>query len=312
MSELRRVDANLVIVLDALLTHRNLTRAGEAIGMAQPSVSGALSRLRRQLGDEILVRAGRGFDLTPKAQSLQPLVTAALTEIAATYSVRASFDPTTSVRRFLVSASDYAFAELGAPIGAMMSAEAPRMSVDFDSLPLTDTGVSDNMLMRRDVVITGTGRGVPGHRTSLYSDRFVVVVDARNPRLRSGRLSQSDLEAMSHVVWSFGELRTPATDMLDLLGIVPRVAARAPGSLQVALMVSGTDYVAIVPERIADRYGAALSLVVADTPLRPATLVEAAHWHPSRVDDPALRWFLGLLRRAAERVEFPDGIHAEA
>ena len=311
VSELRRIDANMIIVLDALLTHRNLTRAGEAIGMTQPSMSTALARLRRQLHDEILVRAGRGFDLTAKAQELQPQVTAALSEIAATYAVRGSFDPTTSVRRFLVSASDYACAELGAPIGLLLSAEAPQMSVEFDALPLTESGIPDNLLMRRDVVIAGTGRGVPGHRTSLFSDQFVVIVDARNPRLREGKLTQSDLETMSHVVWSFGEQRTPATDMLELLGVVPRVAARAPGSLQVALMVSGTDSVAIVPQRIAERYGQALSLVVAETPLRPATLVEAAHWHPGRVDDPALRWFLGLLRRAAEHVEFPDGLDSE-
>src|ERR1700722_10891444 len=51
---LRGVDLNLLVALDALLEERNLTRAGERINMTQPAMSGALTRLRRHFGDELI------------------------------------------------------------------------------------------------------------------------------------------------------------------------------------------------------------------------------------------------------------------
>ena len=62
---LREVDANLLLSLHALLEERNLTHAGERMTMSQPAMSGALARLRKHFDDELLVRAGRGFELTP-------------------------------------------------------------------------------------------------------------------------------------------------------------------------------------------------------------------------------------------------------
>src|SRR4051812_50132824 len=71
---LREVDANLLLSLHALLEERNLTHAGERMTMSQPAMSGALARLRKQFDDELLVRAGRGFELTPLAEDLRPVV----------------------------------------------------------------------------------------------------------------------------------------------------------------------------------------------------------------------------------------------
>lgn len=68
MNDLRRIDVNLIVVLDAILAERNLTRAGDAVGLSQSAVSGALNRLRQQYSDELLVRSGRGFELTDKAR----------------------------------------------------------------------------------------------------------------------------------------------------------------------------------------------------------------------------------------------------
>lgn len=311
MTDLPRVDANLIVVLDAIMTERNLTRAGEAIGMAQSSVSGALARLRRLLDDEILVRSGRSYELTPRAAALQPLVTEAVRQLERTYSLSPAFDPMTSERTFLVSASDYAFGELTGPLLRMLSREAPGMAVEFDSLPTEEGGVLESNLARRDVVIASTSRGIPGRRLSLFADRFICVADQANPRLVDGALTTEDLRAMRHVICSIGDNLTPSADMLDSIGVLPSVIAHTRSLLQVAALVSGTEAVGIVPERIALRYGPTMGLVAVKTQMQPMTMVEAAYWHPDRNDDPSLRWFLGLLRRAAEQVEFPEGIDAE-
>lgn len=307
MPDLHRVDSNLIVVLDAILTEKNLTRAGELIGMTQPAVSGALARLRQQYDDPLLVRTGRSYELTPKAESLVPIVHEAMVEIMRTLEVLPTFEPETSTRTFLVSASDYVLSVMTSPLLHLLELHAPGTSVSFEALP-TEQIVSPNDLLRRDVIITGTGRGVPGKRQSLFSDRFVCIVDQNNPRLRAGALSLSDLSELRHVVSHFGDLAlTHVDDMLSAGGVSPRVGVSVQGFLSVPFAVSGTAMVGHVPERIALRYRASLGLVIAETPLPPATLIEAAHWHPSKTEDPALQWLVGIMRKAAELVEFGDG-----
>lgn len=306
MTDLRRVDVNLIVVLDAILSEKNLTRAGELIGMTQPAVSGALARLRQQFDDPILVRSGRGFELTPKGEQLQPLVSQAMHEISRTLELLPTFDPTTSTRTFLISASDYVLAQMTSPLLLLLQREAPAIKVDFDALP-ADAMVEPNDLLRRDVLIVGTGRGVPGKRQSLFSDRFVCIVDATNPRLRDGTLSLTDLADLRHVRSNFGaHVLTHIDDMFSAAGISPHIGLSVQGFLPVPFAVSGTTMVGHVPERLAIQHRDRLGLAIAETPLNAATLVEAAHWHPSKTDDPALRWLVAMLRKAAEIVEFGE------
>ena len=302
MGDLRSIDINLLVVLDAVLAERSLTRAGDAVGMTQPSVSGALAKLRRLLGDELLVRSGRGFELTPRAVELQPLIREALDQVGRTFNLRPMFDPRSSGRRFQISASDYALATMTAPLLAVLAEEAPGVSVEFDALNMV--GPID--LLRKDVVVASANRGVPGKRQSLFSDRFVVIVRRDHPRLREGTLTADDMNAMSFVAVEFADnVVMVANDALAAAGITPRVALSLPGFLTVPYMIAGTDLYGIVPERVAERYGAGLGLVVAETPMLHSTLVEAVFWHPSKTKDPALRWLVGMLRKTAERIEFP-------
>ena len=308
MTDLRKVDINLIVVLDAILAEKNLTRAGDVVGMTQPSVSGALARLRQQFDDPLLVRAGRGFELTPKARELQPLVDEAMGEISRIYDLSPTFDARSSTRTFLISASDYLLSQLTGPLLRLLEQAAPHISVEFDALP-ADTNVTPNDLLRRDVIISGTGRGVPGKRQSLFSDRFVCIVDQSNERLSGGKLSITDLQEMRHVRSFFGDaVQTHVDDMLSAAGITPRIAMSVQGFLPVPHTVSGTQFVGFVPERLSTQSAATLGLVIAETELQGGTLIEAAHWHPSKNGDPAIKWLVKMLRDASEVVEFGDDI----
>lgn len=304
MSEIKKLDLNLLVVLEALLVERNLTRAGARVGMTQPAVSGALARLRELLDDPLLERVGRGFDLTPRAEALIPAVRDSMLEVHRVFDVLPEFEPSTSSRTFLVAASDYVLSELTSPLLTVLREAAPHTRVQFSPLPV-DQLLSAVDLLRCDVSIAGTGRGVPGKRASLFSDRYVCIVDAANPALEDGRLSLSSLATMRHVRSVFGpQVSTHVDDMLSAAGIVPAVAVTVQGFLPVPFTLVGTPWVGWVPERTAMRYAASLGLVIAETPIVPAVLVEAAHWHPSKSGDSALQWLVSQLRRAAELVEF--------
>src|SRR5580700_11666322 len=106
------IDLNLLVVLGALLEERNLARAGERISMSQPAMSAALSRLRKHFDDELLVRAGRGYVLTPMAERTLPLVQQAIRQAEVALEVPPDFDPATSRRQISISISDYAMTML--------------------------------------------------------------------------------------------------------------------------------------------------------------------------------------------------------
>jgi DNA-binding transcriptional LysR family regulator len=197
-------------------------------------------------------------------------------------------------------------AEITSPLLSVLEREAPHTRVEFDGLPVAEM-VSPVDLLRRDIMIAGTGRGMPGKRASLFSDQFVCLVDAANPALHDGALSVEALRRLRHVRSTFGpQVSTHIDDMLSAAELSPRVAVTVEGFQTVPFMLSGTPWVGWVPERTANRYAAALGLVVAQTPIAPSVLVEAAHWHPSKSGDPALQWLVQQLRQAAELVEFGD------
>src|SRR5918998_6688029 len=104
-------DLNLLVSLRALLEEANVSRAAQRMGVGQPAMSSALARLRRHYKDELLLRVGREFELTPQARLLLPQVrqTVALMELA--LGAEEIFDPATSSRAFTILASDFASME---------------------------------------------------------------------------------------------------------------------------------------------------------------------------------------------------------
>ena len=304
MTDLRRIDVNLIVVLDAILTEMNLTRAAEAIGMSQPAVSGALARLRTQFNDPLLVRKGKVFEPTERALELKPIVAQAMVEIQRTFEILPTFDPATSTRTFYLEASDYVLAQLTSPLLNLIKTEAPGVHISFDTMP-PELGISQVDLLRRDVIIAATGLGIAGKRKALFSDSFVCIADAKNPRLLDGAFNLEDLAELRHCQVSFGEGVPTHTDFtLSEVGVVPKVGMRVRGFLPVPFTIAGSEMIGFVPERIANEYGPSLGLVIAKTPLPQATLIESVHWHPSKNGDPALKWLIEMLRRASEVVEF--------
>lgn len=301
MDELRGVDINLLVVLDAILTERNLTRAAETLGTTQPTVSGATAKLRAMLDDPLLVRNGRVSELTPRALALQPVVRAAIAEIDRTLNLRPRFDPLTSDRRFRLAASDYALSVMTAPLLEVLREAAPEATVEFS--PLSNTGPVD--LLREDVVIASAAHGVPGKRQSLFSDTMACIVRRGHPALRDGALGMDDLSTVPYVEVALADgVVMYADETLATAGVTPRVARTVPGFLPVPFTVAGTDMYGFVPARLAERYADELDLEIARIPVPLPVLVEAAFWHPSRSDDPAVRWLVATLVEVAERVEF--------
>jgi DNA-binding transcriptional LysR family regulator len=285
-------DLNLLAVLGALLEHRNVTRAGEGLRLSQPTMSGALARLRQHFGDELLVRSGREYQLTPMASGLLPAVREALSQVERTLSVPAEFDPATSLRRFSIAISAQSVLALSEVLRRVHEL-AP--GVRLDTWPITAALVeTGHSLPGYDVLIAPEGFRADGDPEVLLRDRMVFVADPANPRLRDGRLTAEDLAALPHAAARLPQAGLVA-GALGRLGVTPRVVATTGGWLPLPFLVAGTDLVAAVPERLARRMGAAAGVTIVEPPFGVIELVEAAWWHPLHTTDPALTWLRGII-----------------
>ena len=107
MDELRRIDLNLLVTLQALLAERHVTRAAVRLNKSQPAVSHALAQLRKHFDDPLLVRREKGLTLTAKAQQLAEPLDQALDGLNCLLAMP-DFDPSKASRRFRLALSDYA------------------------------------------------------------------------------------------------------------------------------------------------------------------------------------------------------------
>src|ERR1700722_17239723 len=210
------IDLNLLAVLGALLEHRNVTRAGERLSLSQPTMSGALARLRQHYGDELLVRAGREYQLTRMATGLLPAVREALGQVEQTLSVRAEFDPATSLRRFSIAISAQSILALS---GLLRRVHELAPGVQLDMWPITTTLLeTGHSLLGYDVLIAPEGFRPDGDPEVLLRDRIVYVADPANQWLRDGPLTVEALAALPHAA-----ARLPQADLvtvaLDQLGV---------------------------------------------------------------------------------------------
>ena len=310
---MKNLDLNLLPQLQVLLELRNVSRAAERLQLSQPATSAAMARLRRHFDDELLVRNGRTYDLTPFAQSLVPLVDEAMLHIQRATRVRSGFDAATSEREFIIAASDYAAALIVGPLRGILREEAPGVAVDF--VPTAKSGIQGQMAdySKIDLLVGPTGYHMQGASKQLFRDSFVAVTDDGNPLLQQPSLTLADLSAVPHAVGYFGEgISTPADKLFESRGIQRRVAAVVAGFLSLPLLVEGTDLVALVPGMLAARAQRGADIAVLEfAEDAEASLVEAMYWHPSQAEDPASVWLRSVVQRACARLHelFPVTAH---
>ncbi|MGD0554710.1 MAG: LysR family transcriptional regulator [Streptosporangiaceae bacterium] len=300
MSRVSGIDLNLLVMFDALLEERNLTKAAAKLNLGQSTMSGALARLRRHFGDELMVRSGRQYLLTPEAERLLPAVREALRQAERAFTETSDFDPKTSVRTFSVAIAGHSLVALS---GLLRRVHQLAPAVRLKLRPIDrDLIGGDEGLLQHDVLIAPVGfYSVRGRPDVICRDRLVCIADPANPYLRHGQLSLAELATMPHAAAELPHVEAnPVRAVLEREGIAPTVAMATSGWLPIPFLVAGTDMVALIPERLARRTADAARVVVIEPPFADTELVEGAWWHPMCATDPALTWLRGVVCEAAE------------
>jgi DNA-binding transcriptional LysR family regulator len=296
-------DLNLLNALRVLLEEVNVTHAGRRLNMGQPAMSGALARLRRQFGDELLVRSGRDYELTPMAQDLLPVVQRAQRLLSEALMIGEAFEPSTSRRVFRFVLSDYALTVLYEPLIRRIRQQAPHLSLEFDSISV-DARESDREILDHDVLIGPMGYGFPGVQEMFFRDRMVCIVDRRNTRLAGTTLTLEALSELPHAVATFGRNNlTPADRILGELGVTRWVQVAVTGWMALPFVIEGTDMVAVVPRRLAERFcvpDGPVTLI--EPPFGDVDLIEGFWCQEAKLAEPAHQWLVSVLRDVAKEL----------
>lgn len=301
---LSAIDLNLLVALDALLRERSVTRAARRVGLSQPAMSHALSRLRELLQDPLLFRVGKSMALTERAEALAGPTGAALRGLEALLAAPERFDPGRSTRQFHIATTDYAQFLLLGPLSAILAREAP--SVDLRVQPISGRSI-DEALLRGDVdlALGRFGAELTGphlHRQDLFEERFVGVARADHPALR-GPIDVATFVALSHVLVSpRGSGGGVVDTALAALGTSRRVAMVVPHFLVVPHLIAASDHVSSLLERAALRFAEMLPIRLFDLPIELPRISIAMLWHERRHHVEDQRWLRRTVQRALEEV----------
>jgi DNA-binding transcriptional LysR family regulator len=287
------VDLNLLIAFDALMEHRHVTRAAQAIGLSQPAMSNALSRLRILFADRLLVRSSLGMNPTPRALDAHGAIREALRSIDGVLSRVERFDPMHDARRFRVAfAEDAAFYIL--PNMTQHIATSAGIAIDV---------LSTAHLAGVELVLSGEAEASVGlvpkklakelRFQKLFQERIVAIGRRGHPAFRGNRrrLTLEDFLSYPHVaVRPSATSRTRVDEALARIGKRRRVSLNVPHFMVAPYLVSGTDMIACVAERVAKRFARGLDLVMAESPVGGEPYDACLLWHRRFDQDSGHQW----------------------
>jgi len=291
-----KLDLNLLVALDALLTEASISRAAEKIHLSQSAMSNALARLREYFDDELLVQVGRTMEPTSRAEALKDAVRDILVRITATVAAQPEFVPSQSNRLFRMLVSDYTMMTLMPHVLELVYRQAP--GVRFDLRPqvsnpqrVLERGEADLLIIPKDFCSTE-------HPSEILFEESFCCVFWSDSNLASGDMTAERYMASGHVVVHPGDGIALEDTFMQRLGISRRVEASTFSFLSPAHLVVGTHRIATMHSRLAKQAARSLPVTLRCMPIVMPKMEQCVQWHKHRTADQGIAWLRTLLKEA--------------
>src|SRR5438552_9968503 len=287
-------DLKLLRIFDEIYRTGSLTRAGENVGLTQPTISIGLSKLRRYFGDPLFVRTARGMQPTPHAVQLLAPIRSALELLDGAFGHQASFDPLQSNRAFRICMTDISqivllprllnhLNKLGAPAPIEVSHISP------DTPRMLEAGEADLAIGFMPQLEAGF------YQQALFRQNFVCMVRKDHPRIRA-KLTLPQFLGESHIqIASSGTGHAIIDKTMDAKHIKRKIALRLPNFLGIARIVADTDLIVTVPQLLGEFLLGSANIKVFAPPVKLPSYQLKQHWHERFHQDPANRWLRSVL-----------------
>jgi DNA-binding transcriptional LysR family regulator len=296
--DIRAVDLNLLKAFDALMSERAVTRAASRIGLSQPAMSHALSRLRSLFADDLFVRTPDRMEPTARAREIASLVSAAIEHIEAALNLGVGFDPAKSAGIFTAGMAEYAEVALVGRLARTFARQAAKATLRLT--PVTGAEAAEQLENGAIDVAVSHLRALPSHIETkvLLHDPFVLIARRGHPHAAQP-LSIEGYAALDHVLVSpRGDTSGAVDRALVEFGLKRRIALLVATYLALPAALAASDLVATVPQRAAQQIAAMAEIEILPLAIDLSVTVSMA-WHRRATSEPAQVWFRSLLIEAA-------------
>jgi DNA-binding transcriptional LysR family regulator len=303
MRSLRHFDLNLLLVFEALMRERHVTRAAERLFLSQPALSHALKRLRESLDDPLFIRTETGMQPTPRAQALQPVVQQALALLREGLAPPAMFSPANSTRRFTLATTDYFEEVMYPPFLSQLLAYAPDISFSIELI--TPDVLSEGLEQRHVDMVVGldSQSALPSGviQTPWMDEELVCLAASHNERVGEALdIAQFAQEAHVELADISGLLPSNIDSCLAQHGLTRRVISKNLNYIAAARVVALTEAIMTLPRQMAERFVTMLPVRLVEPPKELPALKMTLIQHGLYANEPANAWLYEVLTEFAK------------
>jgi len=293
--ELHQLDLNLLVVFNQLLIERGVSKVADTLGISQPAVSNSLAKLRKVFGDDLFLRTPKGMEPTPFADQLAESVSYALAMIHSGVNQRTTFDPATAKRAFTIGMTDIGEIYFLPALIERLRREAP--GVTLSTMRNAAINLRDELESGKVDLALGL---LPQLKAGFFQRRLFtqsyVCLMRQGHRLDKRRMSLAEFSSAEHlVVISAGTGHGKVDELLLRSGVERTVRLTVPHYVSVGHILRGSDLIATVPKRLADRLVEPFGLAEVPHPAKLPDVAINVFWHAKYHRSPANRWLRGVV-----------------
>jgi len=297
---LQTIDLNLLLVFEALMSERNVTRAAKRLGLSQPAMSNALTRLRRTFDDPLFMRTPAGMVPTPAAQSLSGPIMSALSQLREVLEEKREFDPSASEQVFHLLSNDYAEALLLPSLLNALSQHASHIRLRFhrpanlfelpsasmlkDSFDLAIGFYADTLTLDSSI-----------RAEKLWEEKNVCIASRRHPTIRGKITLRQYAETARIAVFYKNQGQGVIDTLLAQKGYSRPAAVQVPHFISIPFAVASTELIGTIPERLAQFFQDQLELQILPLPFNLQPFRMTLLWHERFHNDPGHQWLRSLI-----------------
>jgi DNA-binding transcriptional LysR family regulator len=297
MHELQEIDLNLLIVFQAIFQQRQISAVAKQLGLSQPAVSNALARLRNMFGDELFVRTAQGMQPTLLAQQMAAPMMQALNQLQQALNQANAFDANSSQRQFAIAMTDVGEMYFMPLLVELLKKTAPKIGIKTVRAGALD--LKSEMEMGRVDLAIGAFEDMSDHlfQRRLFKQNYVCMYRAGHP-LAGQNMGLKDFLAAQHLIVSSMESPYDIINQnLARLGVKTAAQFTVPHFVAVPYMISTTDLLVTVPQKMAERAAQHFKLESSKPPMRLPSLQTNLFWHRRFHQDDGNLWLRNMLAK---------------
>ena len=291
------IDFNLLKALDALISEKSVTKAAIKIGITQPAMSNSLARIRKILGDKILVHTSKSMTLTPRAEKIYPLIRSIILNSEKIFSNEDTFNPINSSYTFKISASDYTGYIYGPKLLHYLNQHFPNIKVEIT--PLKEN-FSISLLESSKVdlsMVAGFQEDLPPglYYRKFATDKFHGAICRCNDSVNK-RLTLKKYLAAPHLFVNPVGLDAHVVDrVLEQDGNKRKIVSILPHFSVGLKSLCGSNYILTLPKEVLSSAKETMPIDVFPLPFDTPEIPLGLLWHEKDNQDSRHIWFRNLI-----------------